>query len=253
MSEIDYFQRLTEVFTFDNTPLLVGACVSNIVGYIQYAYVVRLTHREGRNPMPYWMHSFYLAHDSSWSYILAKAAPSYGNHWFLSGMSTALLVWTFLEAWTMYKSITTDRELNFAPVLGRNPSLPAAAAYAAAHLAAMYALIHVVILLFPTGGVLHWCLLTNVLIATGPLHHNLRAGSRQGLSLGYSLVCIFGTFWTFSPFGLFVNALPELFDTPVFYAVGVVFTIYCAGCFYVVAQYPPKTRAMTKGGKEPIW
>lgn len=253
MSGIDYFQRLTEVITLENKPLLLAAVISKFVGFLQYIYVVRLTLREGKNPMPFWMHSFYLAHDSTWSYILRKTAPLYDDHWFMTSTSTSLLVWSMLEAWTIYKAVFTEREANFATILGKNPAVSAALTYTVAHLMSMYAVVLLLIELFPKGGILQWFCLTNVLIALGPLHYYLRAGSRQGLSLGYCLVCIFGTCFTFAPFGLFVQALPDVFDTTVFYAVGAILSVYCVGCFYVVAQYPPKTRAMTKDGRAPIW
>ena len=85
-----YYERLTETFSLDNKPLLTAAVISFVIGYLQYVYAIRVSLREDRGPMPYWMHSFYLAHDSTWSYVPGSVAPQYGNHWFLRSTSTVI-------------------------------------------------------------------------------------------------------------------------------------------------------------------
>ncbi|OHF01822.1 hypothetical protein CORC01_03013 [Colletotrichum orchidophilum] len=62
-----------------------------IVGFLRYTYVICLTLREGKGPMPFWMHSFCLAHDLNFTYIIGKAATQCGEHQYLRGTSTALL------------------------------------------------------------------------------------------------------------------------------------------------------------------
>ncbi|WYZ38386.1 hypothetical protein EsH8_III_000300 [Colletotrichum jinshuiense] len=253
MTEINYYDRLTEVYKFDNTLLLISAGISFIVGYLQYTYVIRLTIREGKGPMPFWMHSFYLAHDSTWSYLLGKAASQYDEHWFLRGTSTALFIWTTLELWCIHRAVTQDREANFSTILGKQPTLSSAVAYALAMQLGMYSVVLLAIEFMGDGCVMQWFCFTNVLIVLGPTHHYLGAGSRKGLSLGFCVVNIIGTIWTFVPFGFFVLSIPEIFDRPIYYIIGSVLTLYSVGCYYVVAQYPSKTRAMDKSGKDPIW
>ncbi|KAF6837143.1 ABC superfamily atp binding cassette transporter permease protein [Colletotrichum plurivorum] len=253
MTTINFYERITEIYTLDNTPLLLSAAISFIVGYLQYTYVIRLTLREGKGPMPFWMHSFYLAHDSTWSYLLGKAATQHGEHWFLRGTSTALFVWTSLEVWTIHRAVTKEREASFSSIFGRVPSFSSALMYATAMQLGMYSVVWLGILFMGEGCVMLWFCFTNVLIALGPTHHYLRAGSRQGLSLGFCVVNIVGTIWTFAPFGFFVLTLPEYFDRPIYYLVGCILTVYSIGCYLVVALYPAKTKAMDKSGQTPIW
>ncbi|KAI8260078.1 hypothetical protein K4K58_002156 [Colletotrichum sp. SAR11_239] len=254
MTDINYYQRLTEVYTLDNKPLLLASAVSYVVGYLQYMYVIRLTLREGKGPMPFWMHSFYLAHDSTWSYILGKAAMQHNEHWFLRGTSTALFVWTTLEMWTIHRAVTKERDANFASVLGSNPSVFSAAVYALALQLGMYTVVLLGIAFMGEGCVMQWFCFTNVLIVLGPTHQYLRNGSRHGLSLGFCLVNIVGTIWTFAPFGFFVLTIPEVFDNTLYYVVGCILTVYSIGCYFVVSQYPAKTADMSKPGKgAPIW
>ncbi|KAI3538843.1 hypothetical protein CABS01_06458 [Colletotrichum abscissum] len=253
MTAINYYERITEVYRLDNTPILIASAVSFIIGYLQYTYVVRLTLREGKGPMPFWMHSFYLAHDSTWSYTLGKAASQYGEHWYLRGTSIALFLWTMLEVWTIHRSITKERDASFGNVLGKQPSMSAAITYALALQMGMYSIVLLAIEFMGEGSVMQWFCFTNVLIVLGPTHHYLRAGSRHGLSLGFCVVNIIGTIWTFAPFGFFVLTIPEIFDQQLYYVIGVILTVYSVGCFHVVSQYPSKTRVMDKGGKQPIW
>ncbi|KAL0943455.1 ABC superfamily atp binding cassette transporter permease protein [Colletotrichum truncatum] len=204
--------------------------------------------------MPFWMHSFYLAHDSTWSYILGKAASQYGEHWFLRGTSTALFVWTTLELWCIHRAVTKEREANFSSVLGSKPTTAAALSYAVALQLGMYSVVLLAIEFMGEGCVMQWFCFTNVLIVLGPTHHYLRAGSRHGLSLGFCVVNIIGTIWTFTPFSFFVLTLPEIFDRQVYYVVGCILTAYSIGCYFVVAQYPAKNKNLDKTGKgAPIW
>ncbi|KAF5006094.1 hypothetical protein FDECE_7512 [Fusarium decemcellulare] len=251
MEPIDYYQRLTEEFTFSNTPLLVASGISFAVGYMQYVYAIRLSLREGKGPMPLWMHSFYLAHDSTWSYVLGSVAPRYDNHWFLRSTSTALFIWATLEVFCIYRAITKDRKANFSPILGPDPLLGPALSYCVFMQLGMYSVVMLMMQLMGDGCLMQWFCLTNVLIVLGPTHEYLRRGSREGLALGFCLVNIIGTIWTFAPFGFWVLTIPEIFDTTAYYCVGAVLVAYSVWAYFIVASYPPKKRA--KNGTAPIW
>ncbi|KAI2464691.1 hypothetical protein F4781DRAFT_412115 [Annulohypoxylon bovei var. microspora] len=251
MADIDFYERLIKLFSWDNKPLLLAAGVNYLVGYLQYVYVIRVSLREGKGPMPFWLHSFYLAHDSTWSYILGSAATRYNEHWFLRGTSTALFAWSFLEIFCIHRAITRDREANFASTLGAQLNLRSTIMYAIALQLAMYVVVLLGILLMGEGCFMQWFCLTNVLIVIGPTHEYLRRGSRKGLSMGMCIVNIIGTIWTFAPFGFWVLTIPEIFDTATYYVCGVILTIYCVWLFHVVAQYPPKVQG--KNEPTPIW
>ncbi|KAI0594920.1 hypothetical protein F4775DRAFT_571928 [Biscogniauxia sp. FL1348] len=253
-ADFDQFVRLTEKFTLDNPKMLFAASMAFLIGYIQYYYVIRLTLREGQGPMPAWMHSFYLAHDSTWAYHLAAVAPRYGNHWFLRSTSTALLVWTMLEIFTLHRSATRERAATFGYLFHRGttpPALGPVLAYLAITQAAMYAVVNLGIELMGPDCLMQWFCLTNVVMTLGPTHEYLSRGSRDGLALGFCLVNVFCAVFTFAPFGMWAVAVPEIFDRPAYYAVGVLMTAYSLWNFWIVASYPPKLQK--KGGASPIW
>lgn len=250
-AEVDYYKRLVDAYTLDNVPLLVASAASFAVGYMQYIYCVRLSLREGKGPMPFWMHSFYLAHDSTWSYILGAAAPRYDEHWFLRGTSTALFLWTALEIFCIHRAITKDRNAVFSTVLGPNPPLRSVLTYAVLMQLGMHSVVNVLIQLMGEGCMMHWFCLTNVLIIMGPTHEYLQRGSRNGLAVGFCLVNVCCAFWTFVPFSMWALTFPEIFAQPAYYFVGVIFTIYSVWMLYIVYSYPPK-RA-TKADPSPIW
>ncbi|NTW42618.1 MAG: hypothetical protein HGA44_22560 [Cellulomonadaceae bacterium] len=106
------------------------------------------------------------------------------------------------------------------------------------------------------GSVLQWFLFTNMLIAAAPgvlwLKRGAQDNSRRGASMGLAIVILIGTINTFLPgANMWVLALPEMFDTPVFYATGVVFVAIAAFNLYRLSTLPPKTR--TEEMPRPVW
>ncbi|KAK6064389.1 ABC superfamily atp binding cassette transporter permease protein [Seiridium cupressi] len=153
---MDPYQLLTERFTLDNKPLLLSAAVSFAIRYMQYYYAIRLAIREGKSPIPFWMHLFYLAHDSTWSYLLGGAASRFDEHWFLRGTSTALMLWSFLEIFCIQRCIWKDREATFAPLLGLNPSLGLIIEYTILMQLAMYSIVALLIFFIGEGCMMQW-------------------------------------------------------------------------------------------------
>lgn len=250
-ANIDYYERLTEKYHLDYTPLLIATAISSSVVFIQYVYAISLDLREGRSPIPYWMHAFYLASNSTWSYMLGKVAPRYGEHWFLRMTSAVLFVWATLEVFFIIRAITKERNANFATVLGPDPTIEHTLVYAGILQVAMYGLIAAGTMFMGEGCVMQWLSLSNVLLVLGPTYEYLRRGSRTGLSLGFCLTNIFGTIWTFGPSSFWVLTLPEVFDKPAYYLTGFALTVYSVWTFCLVARYPPKKP--TKDGEMPIW
>jgi hypothetical protein len=64
-------------------------------------------------------------------------------------------------------------------------------------------------------------------------------------------VILGGTVNTVLPIGMFVTALPEVFDRPWFYLTGVFFSAIAAGYVVMVAKFPAKQQL--PGRKRPIW
>ncbi|KAF4462143.1 ABC superfamily atp binding cassette transporter permease [Fusarium albosuccineum] len=246
-----YYKALTERFALDNTPLLAAAGASFVIGYLQYVYAIRLMLSDGRGPMPLWMHLFYLAHDSSFSYTIGSAAGRYSNHLYLRGTSIAYGIWSFLEIYCIYYAIRYHRQLEFSPAMGNHStSLGAVLRYTFFLLTAMYCIVNLMVeLMGGPGCIMHWGCLTNVLMIVGPTHEFLRRGSRDGLAVGFCVVNVFCAIFTFAPFGMWVRGMPEVFDKTVFYWIGCVFVVYSLWLLTIVASYPPKPNKDTRSGK----
>lgn len=236
----NYYPLVLERLRFDNAALLASAACSFSVGYTQYAYAIMLPIKGGKSAMPFWMHSFYLAHDTVFSYLMGAAAPEYNSHWFLRSTSIALGIWTLLEVWCIFRAVTKDRSAVFSDLLGPNPRLAPVLCYVTAQQVAWYAIIILGIRLMGEGCFLQWFCLTNVAMAVAPLHEYMRRGSLEGLSVRLCAVNVVGTMITFSPFGMWVIALPEIFHCKEYYMAGAALTCYCAWSLYVVAQYDAK-------------
>ncbi|KAF5565386.1 ABC superfamily atp binding cassette transporter permease [Fusarium napiforme] len=250
---IDHYGRLAEKMQFDNTPLLIGSAAGFSIGFLQYTYAVRLLVREGQGPITYWMQVFYVAHELTFVYLFAEAAPRYDYHWFFLSTSFALAVWAALEIFCMWYSIQSPRDRNaiFSPLFGKHPSTSAILTYTFFLQIAMFALVWILIEFFGAGCFLLTAALCNVLLIIGPTHDYLSRGSRNGLSIGYCLTNVACVTCTFAPFSMGVLVLPEIFDQTIVYISGAILLAYAVWLTTVVASYPPKTA--TKGQSAPIW
>ncbi|GKU08618.1 unnamed protein product [Fusarium langsethiae] len=235
-----YYKTLTDRYQLDNAPLLISAGCAFLIGYLQYVYAIRLMLRYGDGPIPLWMHMFYLAHDSTFSYTVGSAADRYNNHLYLRGTSIAYGIFSVLEVWCIYYSIRYQRQLQFSPSMGpRSKSLTEVLVYTFFMQTGMYGL--VILLAHLMGGpgcIMHWGCLTNFLMIVGPTHEFLRRGTKDGLSVGFSVVNIFCAIFTFAPFSMWALAMPEVFDNAIYYWVGFFLLGYTIWLLSVVASYP---------------
>lgn len=245
------YDQLISAFTLDNHRLLVASALTFGFGFWEYVYSFRLIRREGKAPFPIWMHTFYFAHDSSWAVILLVAAHRYQWNWFLTAASIALFVWTAFEVFNLYKAVTIERSEIWAQYYGADMSVRSALFNVLAQVAAFLTIVNLLIVYMGAGSVLQWFALTNIVMAAGPGVLWLRRGSRDGASVGLAIVILAGTINTFLPVGMFVTALPDVFDTPWFYLAGIVFTGIAMSNLYKLTHFAPKSVA--PGAPRPIW
>lgn len=249
-SRPDLFARLAEEFNFDNVPLLAAAGAAYTIGYLQYYYAIRLSLREGRGPYPLWMHLFYLAHDSSWSVLLHRAAARYDGHWFFWATSWALALWSALEVFCIYRAIFVEGEDLSEDQLRRHDR-GWAVWTAAVFLLNMYGVVHLGIALMGGDCLMSWFALTNVVMLLGTAAPWMRRGSRDGLSVSLAIVNVACAIFTFSPFSMWVISTPEVFDNDLYYMFGAVMCMLAVNNLVTVLRYPPKVAR--KGQKTPIW
>jgi hypothetical protein len=246
------YEQLIAAFRLDNVPLLAVSALTFLLGYLEYVYSFALTFREKKAPYPVWMHTFYFAHDSSWALILFKAAAAHDWNGFLLVTAIALLVWNVFEMINIYLAVTIERQEVWGDCYPGTVTLASALLGVALQLAAFYCLVNILIGFMGQGSVLQWFLFTNMLIAAVPgvlwMKRGRRDNSREGASMGLALLILAATINTFLPCSMWVQAMPEVFDVPWYYASGLVFT---AIHVYTLAQLPAKVAR--PGAPRPIW
>jgi len=247
----DFFIQLMQTYTFDNVSLLVASAITFGFGFWEYIYSFRLVKREGSAPFPIWMHTFYFAHDSSFAVLFLIAASCNSWNWFLTGVSAALFVWTLFELFNFYKAVTVERREIWSRYYGENVTARQAIVSILLQLAVFYSLVNVVIMYIGPGCMFQWAAITNMVMATMPGLLWRERGSRKGGGMGIALVILGGTVNTFLPCGMFVGALPEVFNQPWFYIAGVAFTIIAVRNVLMVRSMPAKEAIA--GEKRPIW
>jgi hypothetical protein len=249
------YEQLIAKFTFDNIPLLAVAALTFLLGYLEYVYSFALVLREKKAPYPVWMHTFYLAHDSSWAIILFGAAASYHWNWFLTGTAIALVIWNCFEVFNIWMALTIERQDIWKDYFPGPVSFRAALVTVVLQVAAFFCLVNVLIGFMGPGSVMQWFLFTNMLIAAAPgvlwMRRGRETNSRDGASMGLAIVILLATINTFLPCSMWVQAMPQVFDVPWFYVSGVVFTAIAAFNLYNLSKLPPK--ASSASGKRPIW
>jgi hypothetical protein len=251
-----WFDQLMEAFTLDNTPLLISAAITFLFGYLEYIYAFALIRRERKAPYPVWMHTFYLAHDSTWAVIMLVAASRNDWNWFLTACGVALLVWNFFEIYNISKVLTVERQEVYGDYVKGPVSFGTAALLTGIQIPAMYALVWILIGFMGEGSIMQWFLFTNMLIAAVPgvlwMKRGAREGTRYGASVGLGIVILLGTINTFIPgANMWVLSMPEVFDTWVFYATGAVFVTIAAFNLYQLARLPRKVP--TDEIPRPVW
>ncbi|WEV58207.1 hypothetical protein [Ligilactobacillus acidipiscis] len=245
------FEQLVQNFTFNNIPLLTSAVITFAFGFWEYIYSFRLTFREGKSPFPIWMHTFYFAHDSTWAIIFAITAPKYNWNWFMVTASIALVVWTLFEVYNLYHAIFIERQEIWHAYYPQGIGKVNAFANVVMQIAGFYGVVNLLILYFGPGSFLQWTSLTNIVMAVGPGILWQRRGSRDGSSIGLSLVILFGTINTFIPASMFVLAMPQAFSHLWYYLTGIIISLIALRNFLILRSYPPKEQK--PAAKKPIW
>lgn len=244
MEKLGGFEQLLSVVDGNSQPFRTATGITASLGFFQYFYCIYITHRDGLGPFPLWMHLFFFAHDTTWSYLLYQAGPAYDNHPLFAGSAKALAVWSFVELYCIYRAVTIEREGVFGLQQDRQ-SLQQAYMQCVLHLLTYYALVLGLIHLIGRESFLQSALFTNIALAVGPgaLWHERK--TRQGTSLVLATLLFIGTLNTFAPWSLWLVAVPAVFNTPAFYFTGLVCSAAAAFNLYVAVSKPPR-RASSK-------
>lgn len=97
--------------------------------------------------------------------------------------------------------------------------------------------------------------MTNFVMAVSPGYVLYKRGSRKGSSVFVYILVVCGTIFNFlpAPIGLFASALPEVFNQPIWFAIGIVCTAVALYSLYRIVKLPPKAMDMGDYKKRPIW
>lgn len=241
-----------EVFTLDNYPLLASAAVTYLLAYLQYFYCVGLIIRERKDPFPVWMHTLYFAHDTTWTVRLLFAASQNNWNWFLVTAAVTLLLWIGLESFSLYKGVVEDRQNLWGPYSqGKTVTMGEAVGSTVTLIAACYTLVNILIEFMGQDSLFECFAFAIILMAAGPGELWRRRRSREGTSVGLAISILVAIIFASLPTGMFVLALPEVFNTTWFYAAGVVFSVISLNNLRFVISLPPKKQS--RNAPKPIW
>ncbi len=247
------YETMMAAFSSGNNLLTVVGGITYFIGFLQYVYSVRLLVREKLTPFPVWMHTFYIAHDSTWAFLFFCASFHYGWNPIFLFVSIAHMAWVLLEIISLVLIVRWDnsRREQFGLYFGGDATSKQALLMIVGQLAAFYPLMNLCLHFFGEGSYMHTAILTQFIMAIGPGVLWMRRGSRAGGGMGIALCLIGSTVISFQPWSIWVITMPEVFDTPWFYLMG-------AGClaitvFYAVtvSRFPAKVAGTD--GKKPIW
>lgn len=243
-------QDLIQAYS-DNPRLLLLSAITFAFGYLQYIYSFRLVLREGKAPFPIWMHTLYLAHDTTAAVVFFCLARQHEWFWFFSLTAIALAIWTLFELFNLYMAIKVERQDIWGPYQAEPVTEGQALGRIVVQVLFMFALVNLLRVFMADEAMFKWFALTNVMMAIGPGLLWYQRQSRAGSSVGLAIVILLGTVWTFLPpgFGMFTTAL-SYFHQPWFYLTGVVVSLIALGNLLMLLRFPAKTAT---AGKATIW
>ena len=245
-------QEVMRAYQENTTRMLILSAISFAGGYGLYIYSFLLTIREKKAPFPFWMHTFYLAHDVTSAIVFGMAARENNGFWFFSATSIALLVWNCFEIFNIVMGIRHERQ----EIWGRYYPSPVTTRQAIGRTAWLIPLMFAVVNLFRVYMhdeiMFKWFSLTNAIVAVFPGFLWNERQSRAGSSVGLAILIVLVSANTFLPpgFGMFTTA-SAFFDQPWFYIAGVVSTAIAIRHLVVLLSYPPKEAV--PGQKKPVW
>lgn len=218
-------------------PLIIGFAIANAIGLLEYIWAVALTFKEHAGPFPMWMHTFFLAHDSTAGVIFTILALRHHFFWLFSVYALGMVTWTILEL------ICISVELKYNAHAEFNVNRRVATIQTILMVAVMYCVIWFIRYLDHDVAMFIWLPLTNFVMAVGPGQVLLKRGSRHGSSVTVYILIVLGTLFNFAPkgIGFFTTLLPQIFNCGLWYLLGLVATIVAAYNLVYILHLPAKT------------
>ena len=231
--------------------ILISFALAMGFGLLDYIWAVAINIKEHKTPFPVWAHTFYFAYDFTCCVVMSSLALKTHFFWLFTVFAIGNLLWTIMEAINIYSVIKYEKEEAF----GSDCTDKQAILYIILQVAFMFAVVNIFRWNMQDVAMFCWLPLTNVLMAVipGVVIHKRR--SREGSSVALCIIVLFGTIFNFlpAPIGLFTTVTPQIYNQPIWFAVGVVCVVIAAYNLYRILQLPPKTVDMGNYKKKPIW
>lgn len=234
--------------------LLLAFGLANAIGLLEYIWAVVLTVREKKGPFPVWMHTFFLAHDSTAAVVFTWLAFKYNFFWLFVVYGIGMYTWTVMEIYCLIMGIKYARQEDW----GNKNSGPISVKYATQQVIiqtlVMYCIINVLRYLMQDTAMFLWLPLTNFVMAIGPGYVLNTRRDREGSSVLVYIFIVIGTIINFAPqgIGFFTSILPSVFNQPIWFSVGVVALIVAVINLVRVVGLPGK-KQNPQSKHKPVW
>jgi len=244
-------QDILNAYTNDPDQMKLVSAVPFIGGYVTWIYYYALSVKDGKMAIPFWLYTFWFAHDATAAVIYYRLAQQHGGFWFFHSTFIALVIWTVIELFGMYLAVRFARQ----DIWGKYHATPVtqqqAAGWILAEIAVMFAIVNLLRDFMGDETMFKWFALTNSVLAVGPFYLWRTRKDRAGSSIMLAVILIVVVADTFLPrgLGMFTTASPD-FDQPWFYVAGAVLTLMAVSNLLILLRLPPKKSA---DGTWQIW
>lgn len=227
----------------------IALIIAMTFGLLEYAWATRLSMREHKTPFPVWMHAFMFAHDMMAGAIMLYWGIVLGFFWYFMLQGVGMLTWMFLEVMNMRTAIKYETEETW----GKGTTKKQSIIYTLIVVFAMICFVNIMRYLMDDTAAFLWLPITNFVMAIAPGFILFKRKSREGSSVMLYIFILGGTIFNFLPcgIGLFTTVLPEVFNQPIYFAIGIVATIIAIYNLCTIVKMPPKKQL--PGEKKPIW
>lgn len=234
--------------------ILVAALIAFLIGYIEQFLSIIMIHQEKHGSFPMPLNTFYLAHDFLTGVVFLYLG-FYNNFFYMFMiLGIGMFIWNFTEVYDMYDYVKNNREETFRGMFfGELTAKKCILELVVETLGfAVFILLMVVLMDDPTF--IKWMMITNILIAVLTGYYWTKNKRCEGASKLLSIVILIGTINTFLPsgFGWWTTLYPNIFDTPLFYLMGVVSVCFAIKNIYIVFKKLPE-KPKTIDGRKTIW
>ncbi len=253
----DMVQMMIWAFSFDNPDcvgVIIAACIAFLIGYLEQGLSILMIKKEKHGSFPAPLNTFYLAHDFLTGVIFLILG--FMNNFFYIFMigGIFMFIWNFTEIVDFYDYVKNNREETFRGMFFGELTTRKCLLELITETVAFGVFILLMIVLMNDPTFIKWFMVTNILIAVCTGYYWSRNKVVWGTSKLLAIIILIGTVNTFLPVGLgfWTSAYPYVFDTPLFYLMGVVTTCYAIRNVYIVFKKLP-AKPKLRDGVKTVW